>query len=93
MHKSKILFVNTQQCRCGNCGKLSLSWGEMKAAGRHGEQMSAPDCQCEWAGWSSDYFHIDEKFQDRFGFGYEPGSRDASIVPFPFVHRPMIDRS
>ena len=91
MRKSRILFVNTQQSRCGNCGLSSTSWGEMRAQGRYGECLSAPECQCTWDGWSSDYFHIDETYQDRFGFGYTPENQDASIVPMPFVHRSMIN--
>jgi len=94
MRKSELLFVQTQSSRCGNCGRESVTWGQMRAAGRCGETMSAPDCDCTWGGWSSDYFHIDESYQDRFGFGFVlSDSQDAAIVEFPFCPPGLIDRT
>ena len=75
--RSKILFVNTQESRCGNCKTY-----ERVADVDEGFYRSGPDCQCDWVGWSSDYFHIDASFW--------PDNVRGGIIEMPFIPRSEI---
>lgn len=88
IHKSELLFVNTQQSRCGNCGLSGATWAETPES----EHIAAPDCQCEWVGWSSDYFHIDQSWGmhiTTFGELDDPNwtEHGVGIVTMPFIPR------
>jgi len=56
MHKSRILFVNSQEVRCGRCKAANIGIGP----------LPAPDCAHEWLGFSTDEFQHDYVKGDAF---------------------------
>lgn len=80
IHKSKVLFIQQQQALCRGCGAM----GEKSTLGPEGAFIGAPECQCDWVGWSSYDFGVS---QETHGFGLVGG---GLIVEMPFIPRSEI---
>ena len=75
--KSSLLIVNRQQAHCGNC----KTFGAPDATG---ERPGAPECQCDWQGWTTLDFDVRGPSRN-----FEQGLEHALFMPF--VSRAEID--
>ena len=82
MHKSRLLFVNTQEVRCGRC----------KAAVKRSSDYVVPDCahrsRGAWSGFSTDY--LDHSFSVDSTYSYPHGGMTRDLAKVHFVPRSEI---
>lgn len=85
--KSSLLIVNRQQAHCGNCKTFGPSLAETP----EGEYLGAPECGCEWLGWTSLDFDTNGYGQEYYGVTPDRNGQGVGIVHMPWVPRTEVD--